>query len=524
MRYLTILFLLLHLHRGPIFYAVFGSRLTSLPWWIWQDGSLRFIWGDSTTLRETEQPISWAFGGWGWGWAQSYLDVVDHEPIETFVSRPASFGPHITEQPGLPGYLIPINSIASHCETTSPNVPSELERENWACPPLCTDPLPRPVQFLRSENWIALVQRGNCSFVKKVKAVQSLGAKAVIVGGWKVLDGDRDDLVNMYTPDDASDITIPATYVTYASYQRLMDLIAESNTTTSGTKTISVILRAEESFAGWISPVLVFFLLLLLPSILTFITLLVHRFHQARQERLDRAPQDVVSHLPTRIWSGKGWEKEAEWLQRLKTRAQRSQEATLFTRSDEVNDGGNKSNSGNEEFQRGSEIERGEGCASPTEDDDELPGGHQPWFSGQVECAICLSDFSPGDKVRILPCGHLFHIEEVDGWLTQRKKLCPICKSDVTQPHPLSPSRQSSVHLNHQPFLPPQDPASPDATQASENNTPTAATNTPIWRRFTLRIPLFARRRVDITQDPSGVRSDPTENTPLLASSPITSH
>ncbi len=45
------------------------------------------------------------------------------------------------------------------------------------------------------------------------------------------------------------------------------------------------------------------------------------------------------------------------------------------------------------------------------------------WFSIQSECAICLSDFETGDPVRILPCGHIFHREEVDAWLIQRKKL-----------------------------------------------------------------------------------------------------
>jgi len=54
------------------------------------------------------------------------------------------------------------------------------------------------------------------------------------------------------------------------------------------------------------------------------------------------------------------------------------------------------------------------------------------WFSNQSECAICLSDFEKGDPVRILPCGHIFHREEVDTWLIQRKKLCPVCKADIT--------------------------------------------------------------------------------------------
>lgn len=46
------------------------------------------------------------------------------------------------------------------------------------------------------------------------------------------------------------------------------------------------------------------------------------------------------------------------------------------------------------------------------------------------ECAICLSEFVDGDKVRVLPCGHVFHLPEIDSWLLRVKKLCPICKRD----------------------------------------------------------------------------------------------
>ena len=35
-----------------------------------------------------------------------------------------------------------------------------------------------------------------------------------------------------------------------------------------------------------------------------------------RLRRLNRAPEEVVSHLPTRVWSGQLWEKESDWLKR----------------------------------------------------------------------------------------------------------------------------------------------------------------------------------------------------------------
>lgn len=71
------------------------------------------------------------------------------------------------------------------------------------------------------------------------------------------------------------------------------------------------------------------------------------------------------------------------------------------------------------------------------------------WFASQTQCAICLGDFERGDRVRVLPCRHVFHLDEVDEWLITRKKLvrpppcplfffaadavqCPVCKADVT--------------------------------------------------------------------------------------------
>ncbi|KAI5065073.1 hypothetical protein GOP47_0019768 [Adiantum capillus-veneris] len=45
-------------------------------------------------------------------------------------------------------------------------------------------------------------------------------------------------------------------------------------------------------------------------------------------------------------------------------------------------------------------------------------------------CAICLEEYVTGDKLRILPCKHGFHVPCIDNWLN-RKPFCPICKRDV---------------------------------------------------------------------------------------------
>ncbi|KAK6736088.1 hypothetical protein RB195_019020 [Necator americanus] len=46
------------------------------------------------------------------------------------------------------------------------------------------------------------------------------------------------------------------------------------------------------------------------------------------------------------------------------------------------------------------------------------------------ECAICMVDFEPGERVRFLPCMHSFHQTCVDDWL-MRSFTCPSCLEPV---------------------------------------------------------------------------------------------
>ena len=51
---------------------------------------------------------------------------------------------------------------------------------------------------------------------------------------------------------------------------------------------------------------------------------------------------------------------------------------------------------------------------------------------GKKRCMICLEDFIPKIKVKVLPCLHFFHPTCIEKWI-QNKQFCPICKFYLTE-------------------------------------------------------------------------------------------
>ncbi|EAU86123.1 hypothetical protein CC1G_07202 [Coprinopsis cinerea okayama7 len=397
---------------------------------------------DDKVVAKSERQWFW---GWAWG-TESTVSIIDRTPPISFTSRPAAFGAEITDP--ILGYVIPLSAFTEPCaknKTVTEGLP-----DNSGCPTLCLKGDVKP-----DDTWIALVQRGKCEFVKKVREAQRFGARAVVVGGEDPeKTGYPDTLVNMYSPEDASDVKIPATYIKFSDYMQLYTLISTSNTTHSGFRTLSLYITAEYSAWEWYSPIITFIIILLLPSTLTFITLLIHRIRAARAAQRDRAPENVVRNLPWRVWTGTGWEKH-----------EGGEDPDSVPSIVDLEEG-NATAKGDDD----QNASTSHPVTPPTEQPDTTP---QPWFESQQECAICLSEFVKGDKVRVLPCHHIFHMSEVDEWLIQRKKLCPVCKADVTQPRPppsLPPSEREPVEAQSSP-------------EASTSRSPTPTERTPLLRR-----------------------------------------
>eukprot|EP00897_Mesotaenium_endlicherianum_P006970 jgi/Mesen1/6300/ME000325S05435 len=58
-------------------------------------------------------------------------------------------------------------------------------------------------------------------------------------------------------------------------------------------------------------------------------------------------------------------------------------------------------------------------------------------------CVVCLEDYEDGEKLRVLPCRHEFHVPCIDQWLTTRRPFCPVCKRDARDTSPPPPSMSS---------------------------------------------------------------------------------
>ena len=52
-------------------------------------------------------------------------------------------------------------------------------------------------------------------------------------------------------------------------------------------------------------------------------------------------------------------------------------------------------------------------------------------FEWNSSCSICLDEYESGERLRVLPCRHMFHTDCIMPWLTERQGLCPLCKMEV---------------------------------------------------------------------------------------------
>jgi len=118
-------------------------------------------------------------------------------------------------------------------------------------------------------------------------------------------------------------------------------------------------------------------------------------------------------------------------------------------------------------------------------------------------CCICLDDYTIGDKLRILPCDHAYHIKCIDPWLLKNKRVCPQCRKKVFASGEVPPSdSESETEDERAPLLArPRNVAS--GTFQMQNENP--------FRRAARRLASRRRSLNDTTSSNSGDVSDSTE-------------
>ncbi|KAL1914672.1 uncharacterized protein VTP21DRAFT_8083 [Calcarisporiella thermophila] len=181
---------------------------------------------------------------------------------DTFLDRIAAFGPRLTDE-GIVARLLPIETLnvsVKGCE---------------------------PLGFQLEEPWIALVERGECAFIDKVRAMQQSGASAVAVG-----DNVGNGLITMFATGDTSDVTIPSVFIAKLHYMELKYL---------GTmQPLMVRLVRDELLEPLIDVLIV---VILSPAVMMFFIYALWRLRQQQRRRQELAPARVVFNLPTKVFS-----------------------------------------------------------------------------------------------------------------------------------------------------------------------------------------------------------------------------
>ncbi|KAI8988655.1 hypothetical protein BDB01DRAFT_888495 [Pilobolus umbonatus] len=180
---------------------------------------------------------------------------------DTLIDRIAAFGPRIDGDIGITGQLLQPSSV-----------------DNYGCAAI-TSPIP-------DNDWIALVERGECSFLQKVKSMQESGAIAVIVG-----DKHFNGWVTMYAPGDTSEIHIPSVFVAQHQYKALLSLFDSKN------EPIGIRLTGDDLLT-W--PLLDMLLVVVLsPAVMMLFIYITWQIRQRQRRKNDIAPSNMVSKLPT---------------------------------------------------------------------------------------------------------------------------------------------------------------------------------------------------------------------------------
>ncbi|CAG8638417.1 27911_t:CDS:2, partial [Gigaspora margarita] len=174
----------------------------------------------------------------------------------TYQDRIAAFGPRLTDE-GLFGYLVSIETI----EDDNQKGCNKLKKK------------------FANDSCIALVERGQCSFIDKVRNMQASGAIAVVVG-----DNEHNGLITMYA----------TVFVAQTEYRDLKSLLVVAK------EPVEIQLLKDDLLQWPLLDVIIVVILSL--TVLVIFIYVLWRIRQRQRRKRNLAPPQFVGDLPTKIF------------------------------------------------------------------------------------------------------------------------------------------------------------------------------------------------------------------------------
>lgn len=267
----------------------------------------------------------------------------------------------------------------------------------------CADSFPRD----NLNGSIAIIPRGVCSFGQKVFYAQMSSASAVII-----FNNDGDNLIAMSAEEQyAENIIIPAVFVGESTGIDMLKLLKDEP------EVIVTINKTDSKVGPSGLPqldsklTLIMFEGVTIMWCLIFVCYVISCMRKCcKVDERQRAVNNLQSKTYYRhVSTGSSDDDDGD---EADGSEYRRMVEDMYDDVDDVD----KKNSGpanNKKCQRKNKVKKQPSSSSAFDIDN---------------CVICLEDFSNGDKLTVLPCGHEFHKQCISPWLLKRSSLCPICK------------------------------------------------------------------------------------------------
>lgn len=336
------------------------------------------------------------------------LQVIDPPDPEVLMHIPAAFGPPISQDdPGVSGRLV---RVGLGCE----DLLEGEEEFNFSN------------QETNLTGQIAYVTRGRCQFVDKVLRAQRLGAIGVIVHNTREAPNTIFQM-GYHSKEVADMVMIPSVFILYDEHLYMTQYLSPSSkfevhAPPGQFENITVMINAtgqklpdEVDLTNAFVASIMFLvkLLLITMSILGAIYLTQY----CKSQLAKRKRMQVIRKLPTRVYRAVENENDSP--------------AHLSLEGHATLPGRQRVPVTENESQIEIELQPIQPSSDNQQQQEQARESPVTDYYSSENCVICLCDFEDGETLTVLPCGHGYHKECIEPWLTQKSALCPICKTSI---------------------------------------------------------------------------------------------